>query len=196
MSRSVDSWFAERERSSMDDKLDDEVVERADPWDARAAVKRSTAQCGPRAGSASVGMADARGSSKKSGRSMPVPGAPARKKLEAIPPSTRARIVARLRVQPDAAPKVVAAFLRQAGVNVTRAQVLEVKQGLAALRKQRNPVKGFKGLKAKGLSKPAASVPRPEFRVSGGSAKPAPSTPLCSSCGARIGVLTASCACS
>ena len=180
----------------MDDKLDDEVVERADPWDARAAVKQPTARRGLRPGSASVGMADARGSSKNSGRSTPVPAASARKKPGPVPPSTRARIVARLRVQPEATPKVVAAFLRQAGVNVTRAQVSEVKQGLAAARKQRKPVKGCKGLKPKGLRKPTASVARPEFRVSGGSAKPAPSTPLCSSCGARIGVLTASCACS
>lgn len=181
MARSIRDWFADRESGSLDDALDDEVVERQAPWDVAAlpsAPPRATDRS--RTPSRRVAAGAAKKTAKGRGRApATVPVAPPVPKSAgsepALPRALRERITVAIRLHPGQGARRVAAALRAAGAEVTKAQVAAVLRDLAA--------------QSNGASPAARATRAPRDAGTSRSPRPTPATPLCGSCGMRVSVL-------
>jgi hypothetical protein len=177
MARSIREWFADRESGSLDEALDDEVVERQAPWDLaalRGAPPR--ASDGRRTPSRRVAVGVAKKTAKGRGRApttVPaVPPVPASAGSDPVVSRVlRERITVAIRLHPGLGARRVAAAMRAAGADVTKAQVALVLRDLA-------PPTG------RASTAPAARAAR--AGAGSGGRRPAPLTPLCGSCGVAI----------
>lgn len=181
MARSIRDWFADRESGSLDDALDDEVVERQAPWDVAAvlgAPPRATER--RRTPSRRVAAGAAKKTARGRGRApATVPVAPPLPKSAGSEPvltrALRERITVAIRLHPGQGARRVAAALRAAGAEVTKAQVAAVLRDLAA--------------RSNGASPAARATRTPRDAGPCKAPRPTPATPLCGSCGMRVSVL-------
>jgi hypothetical protein len=180
MARSIREWFADRESGSLDDALDDEVVERQAPWDVaalrgvppRATERRRTPS---RRVAAGVAKKTAKGRGRAPATVLAVPPVPKSAGSEPVlPRPLRERITVAIRLHPGLGARRVAAALRAAGTDVTKAQVALVLRDLAP------PT-------ARASTAPATRAAR--HGAGSGGRSPAPLTPLCGSCGGAISPL-------
>ena len=197
MARSINDWFQDHSDPSLGDRLDDEAVERAAPWDLQAAGMSTTRSERGRAGSGSRrgsrGRGDGGSAAKRTG-GVPAPrstGSNAKKsgrRQSSKPQGPATEVEATIRriakANPGVGYKRIARHLRDHGINVSRAEVAQVLAHPNSFWKRKVAV-------------PPPRKPGMVFRISAAAqrSRVAPETDLCPSCGVRPSV-TGTCRCS